>query len=67
MSVRLPKQVQEALDATGRPYAVEHGRRHRKIKVDGRLVGILPLKPCHADNDRASKNIVAQIRRAGKC
>lgn len=66
MSVRLPKPVQDALDDLGRPYEVEQGKRHRKIKVEGRLVGIVPMRPCDTDNDRATKNVVAQIRRAGK-
>lgn len=64
--MRLPKQVQRALDDTGLPYAVEAGKRHRKIKVGGRLVGVLPMNGCDAGNDRACKNVVAQIRRAGK-
>lgn len=64
--MRLPKQVQQALDDTGLPYAVEPGKRHRKIRVEGRLVGILPMHTHDADNGRACKNIVAQIRRAGK-
>jgi hypothetical protein len=67
MSARLPKPVQDALDDLGRPYEVEQGKRHRKIKVEGRLVGIVPLQACDADNGRGMKNVVAQIRRAGKC
>lgn len=60
---RLPPKVQAALDETGRPWTVEHGSKHRKIKVAGRLVGILPLGR-HRNPDRAEKNIIAQIRRA---
>lgn len=61
--MKLPAEVREALEAKGRPWLIEEGRRHQKIKIDGRLVGILPKKPV-GSGGRAQKNVIAQIRRA---
>lgn len=65
--MRLPKPVKQALEETGLPWTVERGSNHRKIKVSGKLVGILPNAANRSTSpDRAQKNIVAQIRRAGR-
>lgn len=61
--MQLPKDIHQALEGTGKPWNVEKGSRHRKIKVAGRLVGILPLGKV-ANNDRKHRNVLAQIRRA---
>lgn len=60
---QIPKKVRQALEETGKPWVIENGSSHRKIKVEGRLVGILP-KGKGRDTDRSEKNIIAQIRRA---
>ncbi len=62
--MRLPKVIRKELEATGKPWEVEKGTNHRKIKVGGKLAGIIPLKGFNAGS-RAAKNIIAQIRRAG--
>ena len=63
---KLPKPIVEALDATGLPWAAEHGTRHTKIKLAGRLVGVAARKPISDCDLRPTKNIVSQIRRAAR-
>ncbi len=61
--MKIPPEVRAALEAKGLPWAIEQGTRHHKIKIEGRLVGIMP-RGRGSDRDRAQKNIIAQIRRA---
>jgi hypothetical protein len=61
--VRITAEVRAALEAKGLPWAIEQGTKHHKIKINGRLVGIMP-RGRGTDRDRAQKNIIAQIRRA---
>lgn len=57
----------KALEATGRPYEIVKGSRHQKLKLDGNLVGIMPLKGFGNDRDkRAMLNVLAQIKRAAR-
>ena len=62
--MRLPKVIRQALDETGMPWDVERGKKHLKIKVAGKLAGILPGGKLN-EKDRALKNVAAQIKRAG--
>lgn len=59
----VPSKVREALEAKGRPWEIVEGKRHNKIKIDGRLVGILP-RTFGDEGGRGQKNVIAQIRRA---
>lgn len=61
----LPPEMLAALEATGLPWALEQGSRHRKLRVAGRFIAILPSGKCHA-NDRATRNVIAHIRRAAR-
>jgi len=61
---RTPDAVIEALEATGLPYSIEPGTRHRKSIVGGRLAGILPHGAGRgAPSTRTMLNTIAQIRR----
>jgi hypothetical protein len=64
----MPAVIADALEATGLPYELEVGGCHFKIKLNGRLVGILSKSGAsHAYGiSRAHKNTVAQIRRAAR-
>lgn len=65
--MRLPKEVQAALDGCGQPWSLERGSRHMKIIVGGRFVGILPANgKISESNRRPTLNIAAQIKRAGR-
>lgn len=67
MCSKAERQIRADLDDTGLPYTIEAGKSHRKIRLAGFLVGILPI--CGRDNpgDRRSYlNIRAQIRRKAK-
>lgn len=65
---RVPKEVEDELNATGLPWGVELGGKHVKIKLVGRLVGILPLngRNIQQANSVPMKNTIAQIRRAAR-
>ncbi len=65
MRPKINAEVKCELDKTGLPYEIEQGKRHLKIKVAGRLVGILPRDGKTSGGDqRSMKNLVSQIRRA---
>lgn len=58
---RLPLEIRQALDATGRAWQIVPGSKHKKVLVDGHLVCILPRR---RNCDKGSwGNIVAQIKR----
>ena len=65
---RVPKEIEYELNATGLPWDVELGGKHVKIKLAGRLVGILPLngRNIQQTNSVPMKNTIAQIRRAAR-
>ena len=66
--VRLPVGLREALDETGLPWEVETGGKHHKVKLGGKLVGILPLSRLkHKSIDRrALLNTISQVRNAAR-
>lgn len=66
--MQLNSSIRSALDSTGLPWKLIHGKRHRKIIVDGKMVGILPRKSklSEAGCDRSMLNVISQIRRAAR-
>lgn len=60
--MRLHHTVQRALDECGVVYELRGGSKHHKLFVGGRLAGIIPHGRGGSD-DRARKNLLAQIRR----
>lgn len=65
--MRIAPEIRTALETCGKPYALEHGKRHIKIKVGGKLAGILPHDGYSNSADyRKIANTVAQIRRAAR-
>lgn len=58
--------IVEALDETGLPWRVEPGRKHRKIFVGEKMIGVVPLKGTGNRNGGDNLNIVAAIRRAAR-
>jgi hypothetical protein len=66
-STRLDEDVRAALEATGLPWIVKIGGRHRKVILAGRMVGILPIASNGGEPmSRARMNLLAQIRRAAR-
>jgi hypothetical protein len=64
--MRVPDDLQALLDDSGLPWRIDNGKRHYKIIVDERLVGILPKgRDLHrkSHNARPHLNTLAQIRR----
>lgn len=67
MGNRSERHIVQALDATGLPWAITTGKKHRHIRLSGRLVGVLPHKGGNGDADQhARKNVIGQIRRAAQ-
>lgn len=61
------KKVREALEATGLPWVITTGKKHRHVRLCGRLVAVLPHKGGNGDADQhARKNVIGQIRRAAQ-
>jgi hypothetical protein len=61
----LPREIADALDATGIPWTVQTNGGKTKIKMDGALVGVVPAGS-EKTQTRALQNVLAQIRRAAK-
>lgn len=65
--MRIHPEIENALKSTGLPWSVEEGSRHLKLRVNGRFVGICPKgKPKEKLHGHATKNVVAQIKRAAR-
>lgn len=63
--IRPPKQIVAELQRTGLPWALEPGTKHIHVKVNSKLVGILPIGK--KKQGRAMNNVISQIRRAARC
>lgn len=62
---RIDPKLRQALEETGLPWEVVNGGIHFHVRLDGRLVGILPRGGGAAD-PRALRNTIAQVRRAAR-
>lgn len=57
------EKVLQALRETGLPWAIEPGHGHNKIRLCGRLVGVMGARK-NGSGPRANRNVIQQIRRA---
>jgi len=65
--MKLPDKIHSALEESGLPWVIEEGRKHYHIRLNGRLIGILPKgKGPQESSSRDILNTVSQIRRASK-
>ncbi len=62
----MDKRIQDTLNATGLPWTLANGRKHKQIRLSGKLVGILPTGTSSDADKRVVLNVCAQIRRASK-
>ena len=63
--MRLPEELLVELGTSGVPWELERGKKHYKLRVGGRMVGILPLSgKLQTTNKVPLKNTLAQVRRA---
>lgn len=65
MTHRLPPAILDALEATGLPWSIVHGTKHRKLIVGGLFAAIIPTNKMK-ERDRANKNVVSDIRKAAR-
>jgi hypothetical protein len=64
--MKIPDGVREALEETRLPWGLETGGKHYKVKLAGRLVGVLPKGKHTSTYKRSILNTIAQVRRAAK-
>lgn len=57
--------IMKALDETGLPWQVETGKGHKKIRLCGRLVGVMSTNQT-GTSSREMMNVICQIKRAAK-
>lgn len=66
LAYRLPAEIRSALERSGLPWSAENGGAHIKLKLKGRLVGVIGKgRPSEGDG-RALHNTISQIRRAAR-
>lgn len=64
--MKVPPELAAALDATGLPWEVEIGKKHRKIRLAGRLVTVIPHGPKQEANKRVVFNTIKNVRHMEK-
>ncbi len=63
----VPKEIQKELDLLPvGVWSLEDGGRHRKLRIDGKFVGVLPFGKVLESNGAGARNVLAQVRRARK-
>jgi len=62
LALKLDPAIREALDDTDLPWHIQKGKRHYQIRLDGKLIGILPYGKI-TFKSRDVKNVVANIHR----
>ena len=62
--MNIEREIESTLRSSNRSWFIREGSRHRKIVIDGKLVGILPMTK--EAEGRAGKNVLSQVRRAVK-
>lgn len=60
----MPREVLGLLRSSGRSWAVESGKRHHKLRVEGRLVLVLPHSSASRFRGRREANAMSTLRRA---
>ena len=60
--MKMPKELREALDRTGLPWEVQNGKKHNKVKLVGRLVGVYPHGRKQEAEKRSLLNVITQVR-----
>ena len=61
MQSPLIREMKDYLDGLGCPFSIEMGKKHHKIKVGGRLVGVLPITG-RADQSEAGRRATLNIK-----
>ena len=64
--MKIPAELREALDKTGLPWSIEEGSKHRKVKMGGMLVGVLPHGKRQEAYKRSLLNTLTQVRLAAR-
>lgn len=61
---RIPPELREMLDATGLDWTIKTGKKHQKIFLDGRMIGVFShgYRPSRDDKDFDSIRCAIQRR-----
>jgi hypothetical protein len=60
--VKVPPELEAALNATGIPWTVEDSKKHRKVMLGGRLATIIPHGHRQDANRRVVLNTIKNVR-----
>lgn len=60
----LPREIRALLDQSGRAWSLEDGSRHYKLRVEGRMVLVLPRASSRSKCWHREKNALSAVRRA---
>ena len=60
--MKIDRQVRKALEASGLPWELIPGHGHNKLRVAGKLIGVMGVRP-NESSQRNTKNTLAQIKR----
>ena len=65
-TVRPQRELEAVLRETGIPYTIERGKKHRKIIMAGRQIGVFSHNAMDGGGKRGLSNIIASIKREAK-
>lgn len=60
--MRIDRDLEQLLRESGVHYELERGKRHIKLRVEGRMIQTLPARPGRGSND-GCHNSLAAVRR----
>lgn len=60
--MKVPPELEAALNESGFPWEVQVGKKHRKIRMAGRLVTVIPHGPKQEANKRVVLNTIRNVR-----
>ena len=62
----IDKAIIKALEETGLPWEIEKGTKHGKLRLAGRMIGVIQLNTQRAAKRSSVKALVCTIRKKAK-
>lgn len=66
MPIKLPRQLSEALESCGHPHECRMGKKHIKVYVGGRMVGVISRDTTKSREHGDCANVIKAIRKAAR-
>lgn len=57
------REIEDALRATGLPFEIRNGKKHKKVFLAGKLISVFSHGNSARDTDRLMSNFRADLRR----